>query len=232
LDLVQVAGSKARHGNVIISVYPGRTTSNHNDLSCTPLSKHIHKDEDIIMLIILLLAFAVDRIKALAPQHPEWKIKRPSKAVLDNDLEALGPRARKGWLNWSMYTAWCDEYFNPEVALSPERFKMMEEDDFNHTEVHCTPANKKQCESGRLIDLDHIKDLDTHWMEVSLAFLDKLKGSDKPFFLYHATRGCHFDNYPPDEWAGKSRTRASATAWWKWIISWGNSSRSSTRPAN
>jgi len=29
----------------------------------------------------------------------------------------------------------------------------------------------------------------------------------QPFFLYHATRGCHFDNYPSDEWAGKSESR-------------------------
>ena len=35
------------------------------------------------------LAFALDRIKELAPQHPEWKNKQPFKAVLDGDLEAL-----------------------------------------------------------------------------------------------------------------------------------------------
>ncbi len=105
------------------------------------------------------------------------------------------------------YTEWRDVYFNPEVALSPERFKMMEEDDFNHYEVHCTPADKKKCENGKLIDLDYIKDLDKHWLDVSLAFLEKMKGSDKPFYLYHATRGCHFDNYPSDEWAGRSMAR-------------------------
>jgi phosphoglycolate phosphatase-like HAD superfamily hydrolase len=42
------------------------------------------------------LAFALDRIKALAPQHPEWKSKQPFKAVLDNDLEALGAAGKKG----------------------------------------------------------------------------------------------------------------------------------------
>jgi arylsulfatase len=106
-----------------------------------------------------------------------------------------------------MYTEWRDIYFNPEVALSPERFKMMEKDNFNHYEVHCTPADKTKCENGKLIDLNYIKDLDKHWMEVSLAFLDKMKGSTQPFYLYHATRGCHFDNYPSDEWAGKSMAR-------------------------
>jgi len=106
-----------------------------------------------------------------------------------------------------MYTEWRDEYFNPEVALSPARFAMMEKDKFNHDEVHCTPQNKTNCDSIRLIDLTYIKDLDKHWLEVSLAFLDKMKGSKQPFFLYHATRGCHFDNYPSDEWAGRSMAR-------------------------
>jgi len=115
-----------------------------------------------------------------------------------------------GFLSVSdMYTEWRDVYFNPEIALSPERFKMVEEDKFNHFEVHCTPANKTDCENGKLIDLDYIKELDQHWLETSLGFLDKMKGSKKPFFLYHATRGCHFDNYPADRWAGKSMSRTS-----------------------
>lgn len=107
------------------------------------------------------------------------------------------------------YTEWRDQYFNPEIALSPERFGMMVNGRFNHTEVHCTPADKTDCQSGRVIDLTYIKELDQHWMETSLAFLDKTKGSKQPFFLYHATRGCHFDNYPSDEWAGKSMARTS-----------------------
>ena len=35
------------------------------------------------------LAFTVDRIQELAPQHPEWEDEQPFKAVLENDLEAL-----------------------------------------------------------------------------------------------------------------------------------------------
>ncbi len=34
------------------------------------------------------LLFAVDRIKALAPQHPEWKEKEPFRSVLAGDLKA------------------------------------------------------------------------------------------------------------------------------------------------
>jgi phosphoglycolate phosphatase-like HAD superfamily hydrolase len=33
------------------------------------------------------LAFALDQVKTLAPQHPEWKTKQPFKAVLEGDLK-------------------------------------------------------------------------------------------------------------------------------------------------
>ena len=33
--------------------------------------------------------FALDRVKAMAPRHPEWKTQQPFKAVLENDRKAL-----------------------------------------------------------------------------------------------------------------------------------------------
>lgn len=42
------------------------------------------------------LLFTMDRVKALAPQHPEWKTKQPFKAVLDNDFKALSASGEKG----------------------------------------------------------------------------------------------------------------------------------------
>ncbi len=35
------------------------------------------------------LAFALDRIKALAPEHPEWKTTQPFKGVIDGDIKAV-----------------------------------------------------------------------------------------------------------------------------------------------
>lgn len=35
------------------------------------------------------LAFTMDRVKALAPQHPEWREKQPFKGVLEGDLQAV-----------------------------------------------------------------------------------------------------------------------------------------------
>src|SRR6266403_3810734 len=42
------------------------------------------------------LAFALDRVKVMAPLHPEWKDKQPFKAVLDGDLKALAASGEKG----------------------------------------------------------------------------------------------------------------------------------------
>ncbi len=42
--------------------------------------------------------FALDRIHALAPQHPEWKDKEPFKSVLDDDMKGLAAAGEKGML--------------------------------------------------------------------------------------------------------------------------------------
>jgi len=39
--------------------------------------------------IYFQLAFALDQVKAMAPEHPEWKNKQPFKSVLDNDIKTL-----------------------------------------------------------------------------------------------------------------------------------------------
>ena len=44
------------------------------------------------------VAFAFDRVKALAPQHPEWRNKQPFKALLDKDPKALAAAGEKGLL--------------------------------------------------------------------------------------------------------------------------------------
>lgn len=44
------------------------------------------------------LAFAFDRVKAMAPQHPEWKTTQPFKALLDKDMAALTASGEKGLL--------------------------------------------------------------------------------------------------------------------------------------
>lgn len=42
------------------------------------------------------LAFALDRVKALAPERPEWKTTQPFQAVLEGDMKALAAAGQKG----------------------------------------------------------------------------------------------------------------------------------------
>lgn len=42
------------------------------------------------------LAFALDRVKALAPDHPEWKTTEPFKSALSGDMKTLASSGEKG----------------------------------------------------------------------------------------------------------------------------------------
>lgn len=50
------------------------------------------------------LTFAIDRVKALAPLHPDWKDKEPFKAVLEGDMKALAAAGEKGLVQLIMET--------------------------------------------------------------------------------------------------------------------------------
>lgn len=50
------------------------------------------------------MAFALDRIRELAPQHPEWKTTQPFQAVLENDFKALAASGERGAVELVMAT--------------------------------------------------------------------------------------------------------------------------------
>ena len=50
------------------------------------------------------MQFAIDRVKALAPQHPEWNDEQPFKAVLENDMHTLMASGIEGLLHLVMAT--------------------------------------------------------------------------------------------------------------------------------
>jgi haloacid dehalogenase-like hydrolase len=50
------------------------------------------------------LLFAMDRVKALAPKHPEWKSTQPFQAVLEGDMKTLAASGEKGLLTLIMAT--------------------------------------------------------------------------------------------------------------------------------
>lgn len=50
------------------------------------------------------LGFVLDRVKALAPQHPEWKENEPFKSVLAGDLKGVAATGEKGLMDLLMET--------------------------------------------------------------------------------------------------------------------------------
>jgi phosphoglycolate phosphatase-like HAD superfamily hydrolase len=48
--------------------------------------------------VYVQVAFAFDRVKALASQHPEWKQQQPFKGVLDGDTKAVAAAGERGLL--------------------------------------------------------------------------------------------------------------------------------------
>ena len=68
--------------------------------------------------IYFQLAFALDRVRALAPKHPEWKTKQPFKAVLDGDMKAVAASGQKGMVELLLatHTGMTTDEFTKTVA--------------------------------------------------------------------------------------------------------------------
>ncbi|MEI5997466.1 sulfatase-like hydrolase/transferase [Paraburkholderia bengalensis] len=114
----------------------------------------------------------------------------------------------RGFLSVSdMYTEWRDPQFNPEIALSPDRYRYILNLPFNKSDVHAVKGGK--IESLYEINTETIKDLDQKWLDYTVGFLNRQKQAEKPFFLYYAPRACHFDNYPNSYYLGRSASRTT-----------------------
>jgi haloacid dehalogenase-like hydrolase len=46
--------------------------------------------------VYVQVAFALDRVKALAPTHLEWKEKQPFKGILEGDMKAVAASGERG----------------------------------------------------------------------------------------------------------------------------------------
>jgi len=60
------------------------------------------------------LIFAIDRVRALAPRHPEWKTTQPFKAAIEGDTKALAATGEKGVLTLVMAT---------HAGMTPDAFR-------------------------------------------------------------------------------------------------------------
>ena len=109
-----------------------------------------------------------------------------------------------GFLSVSdMYTEWRDPYFFPEVVYSDARTEWVK--NIPSTSASCTRHAAARSKTSRRSPIPVLSLLDDKWCAV-------LRGSSssawprgtKPWFLYHCTRGAHFDNYPHPDFLGRS----------------------------
>lgn len=108
-----------------------------------------------------------------------------------------------GFLSVSdMYTEWRDPYFFPEIAYSEERTRWIENQPFSKCFVHATRGS--DIEEVEEVTIPVLSELDDKWCSYSTDFIRRMADDERPWFLYHCTRGAHFDNYPQERFLGSS----------------------------
>jgi arylsulfatase len=121
----------------------------------------------------------------------------------DSQPQMVGFDDFYGFLGWSgLYTDWQDETFAPEFALNPDRQAWVQTVPFDPHIVHGVKG--QPIEDLENITIELSAQLDEKFATYSVEFIKKMAKSDKPFFLYHCTRGNHVKNYPNPKYKGKS----------------------------
>ena len=111
-----------------------------------------------------------------------------------------------GFLSVSdMYSEWRDPYFFPEIVDSPERTEWLRNLPFEKCFVHAERGG--ELERVEEVTIPVLSLLDDTWCAYSEAFVRRMATDERPWFLYHNTRGAHFDNYPKEEFRGSSPAR-------------------------
>jgi arylsulfatase len=111
-----------------------------------------------------------------------------------------------GFLSVSdMYSEWRDPSFFPEIVYSAARSEWIQNLPFNKCFVHAVRGG--QTEDVEEVTIPVLSELDERWVRYSIGFLERMAGGDAPWFLYHCTRGAHFDNYPNERFLGASPGR-------------------------
>ncbi len=111
-----------------------------------------------------------------------------------------------GFLSVSdMYSEWRDPAFFPDIVYSEARTEWMRNMPFNKCFVHA--ARGGATENVEEVTIPVLSRLDDMWCGYSTAFIRRMAGARQPWFLYHCTRGAHFDNYPLERFLGSSPAR-------------------------
>jgi arylsulfatase len=108
-----------------------------------------------------------------------------------------------GFLSVSdMYSEWRDPHYFPEIVFSGARTEWVKNLPFNRCFVHAERGGDTEVVAE--VDIPALSLLDEQWCQYSEAFVRRMAGDDRPWFLYHNTRGAHFDNYPHERYLGVS----------------------------
>jgi arylsulfatase A-like enzyme len=112
-----------------------------------------------------------------------------------------------GFLSVSdMYTEWRDPHFFPEIVYSEQRTEWVKNLPFNKCFVHASRGG--ETENVEEVTIPVLSLLDEKWAAYSLEFIHSMgqqaPETRRPWFLYHCTRGAHFDNYPHERFLGSS----------------------------
>lgn len=111
-----------------------------------------------------------------------------------------------GFLSVSdMYSEWRDPAFFPDIVHSAARTEWLRNMPFNKCFVHAVRGGPT--EDVEEVTIPILSMLDEKWCRYSEAFIDRQAATRRPWFLYHCTRGAHFDNYPHKKFLGRSPAR-------------------------
>ena len=100
-----------------------------------------------------------------------------------------------------MYSEWRDPSSLPRDRLQRGAHGVDQDQPFNKCFVHATRGG--ETEDVEEVTIPVLSQLDEKWAQYLVDFLRRMAGGDKPWFLYHNTRGAHFDNYPSERFLGK-----------------------------
>jgi len=87
-------------------------------------------------------------------------------------------------------------------VYSKARTDWVENQPFNKCFVHATRGG--DVEPVEEVTIPVLSLLDDKWASYSTEFIERMAGDERPWFLYHCTRGAHFDNYPHPDFLGRS----------------------------
>ena len=125
---------------------------------------------------------------------------------LESQAQNVGFDDFYGFLSVSdMYSEWRDAHFFPEIVYSDARTEWIKNMPFNKCFVHAKKGGTS--ENVEEVTIPVLSQLDEKWCQYSIDFIERAAKGDRPWLLYHCTRGAHFDNYPHERFLGKSPAR-------------------------